>query len=73
MAYFEAMAIYTISTGADQTGFVVEIECSKGGRQTTPGFKSQEDAEAWVVRRMRLINKTNRPDPGSFRMVWRIR
>ena len=65
MVYFEAMATYTISTRTDQTGFDVEIECSKGGSQTTPGFKSQEDAEAWVVRRMRLIDQTDRPNQSS--------
>ena len=72
MVYFAAMATYTISTRTDQMGFDVEIECSKGSRQTTRGFKSQEDAEAWVVRRLRLIAQTDRPIQSSFRMLWRI-
>jgi hypothetical protein len=52
--------------------FDVEIECSKGSRQTTRGFKSQEDAEAWVVRRLRLTDQTDRSIPSGFRMLWRI-
>ena len=66
------MATYTISTQTDQMGFDVEIECGKGSRRTTRGFKSQEDAEAWVVRRLRLIDLTDRPIQSNFRMLWRI-
>jgi hypothetical protein len=69
MVYF-AMVTYTISTRAEQMEFDVEIECSKGSRQTTRGFKSQEDAEAWVVRRLR---QTDQPIQSGFRMLWRIR
>jgi hypothetical protein len=67
------MATYTISTRVDQTGFDVEIECGNDGRQTTRGFKTQEDAEAWVVRRMQLIHRTDRWNQSGFRMLWRIR
>jgi hypothetical protein len=70
--HIAVMATYTISTRADQTGFEVEIECSHGGRQTTRDFKTQEDAEAWVVGRMRLIHRRDQLNPSGFRMLWRI-
>jgi hypothetical protein len=66
------MATYTISSTADQTGFDVEIECSKLRRQMVRGFESQEDAEAWVIRRMRLFDRTDRPNQSGFRMLWRV-
>jgi hypothetical protein len=68
-----AMATFTISARADQTGFDVEIECGNDGRQTTRDFKTQEDAETWVVRRMQLIDRTDRSAQSGFRMLWRIR
>ena len=67
------MATYTISARADQTGFDLEIECGGDGRQTTREFKTQEDAEAWVVRRMQLIHRSDWLNQNGFRMLWRIR
>ena len=63
------MTTYTISTRADQTGFDVEIECDNNGRQTTRDFKTQQDAEAWVIRRLRLIHRTDQVNQSGFRML----
>lgn len=68
--HIEAMVIYMIATRADRTGFDVEIEGTNDARETT-SFKSQEDAEEWVVRGARLIDRTDPLDRG-FRMLWRI-
>jgi hypothetical protein len=72
-AIHAAMATFTISARADQTGFDVEVECGNDGRPTTRDFKTQEDAETWVVRRMQLIDRTDRSAQSGFRMLWRIR
>ena len=43
------MASYAITVRGDQAGFDVEIVARDGVRQTMIGFKTQADAEAWIV------------------------
>ena len=45
------MASFTISARADQDGFEIEVVEHEGAPQTILGFKTQADAEAWIVRR----------------------
>ena len=63
------MASFTISARADQDGFEIEVVEHEGAPQTILGFKTQADAEAWVVRRARL---SCRADPTGFRVQWRF-
>ena len=44
------MASYAITVRGDQAGFDVEIVARDGVRETMVGFKTQADAEAWIVR-----------------------
>ena len=44
------MASYAITVRGDPAGFDVEIVARDGVRQTLIGFKTQADAEAWIVR-----------------------
>jgi hypothetical protein len=63
------MASFTISARADQDGFEIEVIDRDGIQQTIPGFKTQADAEAWVVRHARLSCGA---DPTGFRVQWRF-
>ena len=62
------MASYAITVRGDQAGFDVEIVARDGVRQTMIGFKTQADAEAWMVRDARFNRMT---DPDGFRVQWR--
>ena len=53
------MASYAITVRGDQAGFDVEIVARDGVRQTMVGFKTQADAEAWIVRDAQL-NRSRR-------------
>jgi hypothetical protein len=61
------MASYAITVRDDQASFDVEIVAHDGVRQTVIGFKTQADAEAWMVRDARLNTMT---DPDGFRVQW---
>ena len=61
------MASYAITVRGDPAGFDVEIVARDGVRQTMIGFKTQADAEAWIVRDARLNRMT---DPDGFRVQW---
>jgi hypothetical protein len=61
------MASYAITVRSDQAGFDVEIVAHDGVRQNMIGFKTQADAEAWIVRNAQLHRTT---DPGGFRVQW---
>ena len=54
------MASYAITVRGDQAGFDVEIVARDGVRQTMIGFKTQADAEAWIVRDAQLNRTTSR-------------
>jgi hypothetical protein len=62
------MASYTIAARADQDGFEIEVIDHNGVHQTILGFKTQADAEAWIVRCARLRWEA---DPTGFRVQWR--
>ena len=53
------MASYAITVRGDQAGFDVEIVAHDGVRQTMMGFKTQADAEAWIVRDAQLNRTTD--------------
>jgi hypothetical protein len=61
------MASYAITVRGDPAGFDVEIVARDGVRQTLIGFKTQADAEAWIVRGARLNRMT---DCDGFRVQW---
>ncbi len=61
------MASYAITVRGDPAGFDVEIVACDGVRQTMIGFKTQADAEAWIVLDAQLNRMT---DPGGFRVQW---
>ena len=62
------MATYAIAARTDDAGFDVEVLDHDGVRRTLLAFKTQADAEAWIVRNARLNRMT---DPGGFRVQWR--
>ncbi len=62
------MATYAIAARSDEAGFDVEVLDHDGVRQAVLAFKTQADAEAWIVRDARLNRMT---DPSGFRMQWR--
>jgi hypothetical protein len=62
------MASYAIAARADQAGFDVEVVDHDGVQQTVLSFKTQADAEAWIVRDARQGGAT---DPRGFRVLWR--
>ena len=61
------MTIYTIATRFDQAGFDVQIVGSNGARQTMLGFKTEAEAEAWIVEDARLSGL----GAGDFDVQWR--
>ena len=63
------MASYLIAVRADQSGFEIEVVEHDGARETIVGFRTQADAEAWIVRVARLKIE---PDPTGFRVQWRF-
>jgi hypothetical protein len=66
------MATYVISATADQTGFVVEVEDGNSGRRPDSGFKTKEEAEAWIVADSRLPGSADQSHQRGFRMLWRL-
>jgi hypothetical protein len=48
------MTKYTIMPNGDGDGFNVGIAGSNGARQTMLGFKSEAEAEAWILQDRRL-------------------
>jgi hypothetical protein len=48
------MSTYTILPVGDGSGFNIGVAGLNGARQTILGFKSEADAEAWIVQDKRL-------------------
>jgi hypothetical protein len=64
------MTTYAIVARANDAGFDVEVLNHDGVRRTLLAFKTQADAEAWIVRDARLNRMI---DPDGFRVQWRYR
>jgi len=59
------VATYTIVPRPDQPGFDIAIAGADGTRQTMLGFKTTDDARAWIVQDRRL----NGPWPSQERFA----
>ena len=59
------MATYTIIPRPDQSGFDIAIVGADGTRQTMLGFKTTNDAKAWIIQDERL----NGPWPSQDRLA----
>ena len=53
-SHIQCMAIYTVIRTADRSGFDVVITGAGGAHQTTLGFASKDEANAWIARAARL-------------------
>jgi hypothetical protein len=48
MPYRAMPSTYTITPGADLTGFDIAVVTTDGSRHTMLGFKTMAEAEAWI-------------------------
>ncbi len=48
------MSTYTIIPVSDGSGFHIGVAGSNGARQTILGFKTEAEAEAWILQDQRL-------------------
>ena len=62
------MVTYAIAARSGRDGFDIEIVGRDGAHQTMRGFKTQEDAEAWVVEDVKQAGISS---AGGFRMLWK--
>ncbi|WP_428484081.1 hypothetical protein [Rhodopila sp.] len=53
------MSTYTIVAVGDGSGFNIGVAGANGTRQTILGFKSEAEAEAWIVQDKRLNDATS--------------
>jgi hypothetical protein len=53
------MASYIITPRTDGTGFDIGVVGSNGARQTMLGFKTKDEAEAWIAQDKRLNDSTD--------------
>lgn len=59
------MATYDITPRPDRSGFDIAIADDDGGRHTMLGFKTEVDAEAWIIEDQRLAGYRGPQEPPS--------
>jgi hypothetical protein len=67
-----SMSTYTITPISDGSGFNIGVAGSNGARQTILGFKSEAEAEAWILQDKRLNAAANPffSSSGSTKRGW---
>jgi hypothetical protein len=66
------MSTYTVLPVNDGSGFNVGVAGNNGARQTILGFKSEAEAEAWILQDKRLNTAANPflSSSGSAKRSW---